>query len=62
MQEIVRLASNVLIGLSLLLWIPMIVAEGRNWPILLGSLVLGILIALGMRSSWIKKWREDEDE
>ncbi|SDF11939.1 ABC-2 type transport system permease protein [Fontibacillus panacisegetis] len=62
MQEIVRLASNVLLGLSLLLWIPMAVAEGRNWPILLGSLVLGILLALGMRSSWIKKWRDDEDE
>ncbi|MNN61688.1 hypothetical protein D3C81_1769340 [compost metagenome] len=62
MQEIVRLASNVLFGLSLLLWIPMIVAEGRNWTILLGSLILGMLLALGMRASWIKKWREDDDE
>lgn len=62
MQEIVRLASNVLFGFSLLLWIPMVAAEVRNWPILLGSFVLGILLAFGMRSSWIKKWRDDEDE
>ncbi|MNI30286.1 Bacterial ABC transporter protein EcsB [compost metagenome] len=61
-QEIVRLASTLLLSLTILLWVPMIAASDRNWPIIIGSLILGILLALGMRSSWSKKWLKDEDD
>ncbi len=61
-QEVVRLASRVLFALALLIWLPMIFAHDGNLTILIGSLVVGIALVFGMKSSWSRKWKAEEED
>lgn len=61
-QEIIRLASRTLFGLACLLWLPMWIVSDRSIPMLIGSLAAGLLLVFAMKSSWAKKWRDEEDE
>lgn len=61
-KEIVNLATRVLSGIAVILWIPMIFGPGGNLTYLLGSLAVGIVLVFGLRSTWKRKWREEEEE
>ncbi|GIP55089.1 ABC transporter permease [Paenibacillus vini] len=61
-QEVVALASRVLLAITVLMWVPMIFAPGGNLTILIGSLVVGVGLAFGMKSSWNRKWKEEEED
>ena len=58
-----RLSSRLLFAITVLLWLPMVVIPGGDALLTFGSLAAGLLLALGMRSAWKRRWREeDEDE
>jgi len=60
--EAIRLASRLLLVLAALMWIPLAVASWQdNLTWVLMSLVLAVLMVFGLRSTWVKKWK-DEDE
>ncbi|NWL88814.1 ABC transporter [Paenibacillus sp. 79R4] len=60
--EAIRLASRLLLALTVLMWIPLAAASWMDnlmWVLL--SLAISVLMVFGLRSTWIKKWK-DEDE
>ncbi|WP_178022522.1 ABC transporter permease [uncultured Paenibacillus sp.] len=58
-----RLSSRLLFAITVLLWLPMAVIPGGAAALTFGSLAAGLLLAYGMRSAWMRRWREeDEDE
>ncbi|MMZ70912.1 hypothetical protein D1872_340980 [compost metagenome] len=57
-----NLATRVLSGIAVVLWIPMIFGPGGNLTYLIGSLAVGIVLVVGLRSTWKRKWREEEEE
>ncbi|WP_334075785.1 MULTISPECIES: ABC transporter permease [Paenibacillus] len=61
-KEIVNLATRVLSGITVILWIPMIFGPGSNLTYLLGSLGLGVAFVFGLHSTWKRKWQEEEEE
>jgi ABC-2 type transport system permease protein len=61
-EEAIRLASRMLLVLTILMWIPLGVASwAGNWTWVVLSLVIAILLVFGLRASWVRKWK-DEDE
>jgi len=61
-KEIVNLATRVLSGIAVVLWIPMIFGPGGNLTYLLGSFAVGVVLVVGLRSTWKRKWQEEEEE
>ncbi|MEF2967912.1 ABC transporter permease [Paenibacillus sp. M1] len=61
-RETVALAFRVLLGIVLLVWLPMLFGPGNSALFLFGSLAAGLVLAFGLRSSWTRKWREEEEE
>ncbi|RCX19749.1 ABC-2 type transport system permease protein [Fontibacillus phaseoli] len=62
-QEVIALASRVLLAITLLMWIPMAVVPGAgSVSILFASLVAGIALVFGMKSSWKRKWKQEDEE
>ncbi|MGG6311731.1 ABC transporter permease [Paenibacillus macerans] len=57
-----RLTSRLLLGLAVLLWLPMPLVPGGDAALTFGSLVAGIVLALGMRAAWSRKWREEDED
>lgn len=61
--EIVTLASRVLLTIAILMWSPMaVIPGGGSLGLLFASLAAGIALVYGMRSSWRRKWQEEEEE
>ncbi|MFD1178311.1 ABC transporter permease [Paenibacillus puldeungensis] len=55
------LTSRLLFALVLLLWLPMVIVPGGGALLTFGSLAAGLLLALAMRGTWTRKWREDDE-
>lgn len=61
LHEVVRLASRVLLAITLLMWLPMFIRPEGNLALLFGSLIAGLILVFGMKSSWKRKWQEEEE-
>ncbi|MNC76536.1 hypothetical protein D3C75_1282770 [compost metagenome] len=48
--------------ISFVMWLPMIFVPTGDLAMKLSAIVLGGLLILGMRASWIRKWKEEEEE
>lgn len=59
---VLRLATSLLLGVAVLLWLPIIVRPGGDPLLTWGSLAGGLLLAWGMRATWARKWQEEDEE
>lgn len=60
--ETIRLASRLLLVLAVLMWIPIAAAswaDNLTWVLL--SLVLAIVLVWGLKATWVKKWKEEDE-
>ncbi|GGH34186.1 ABC transporter permease [Paenibacillus segetis] len=62
METVLRLISQLLLGLSVLMWVPMIVVPGGDLLLTIGTLAAGLLLVFALRANWSRKWSKEEEE
>lgn len=62
MNTVLRLTSRLLLGISVLMWVPMVVVPGGSLLLTLGTLIAGILLVLALRATWSRKWSKEEED
>lgn len=62
METVLRLTSRLLLGLSVLMWIPLIIIPGGSLLLTIGTLAAGLLLVFAMRATWSRKWSKEEEE
>lgn len=61
-RESAYLATRVLLGAAVLMWLPLLLQGNGEVLYLFGSLVAGVILIYGLRASWNRKWQEEEED
>lgn len=62
MDTVLRLTSRLLMGISVLMWVPMAIVPGGSLMLTLGTLVAGLMLVLALRATWSRKWSKEEED
>ncbi|AWB45837.1 ABC transporter [Paenibacillus sp. CAA11] len=62
LRAAVKLARNVQLSVTFILWLPIVVLAYNQPALALGSLAAGLLLSLFMHGARLRKWKEEEDE
>ncbi|MNJ35410.1 Bacterial ABC transporter protein EcsB [compost metagenome] len=61
-NTVISVIISFLMTISFVMWLPMLFVPTGDLAIKLSAIILGGLLILGMRASWIRKWKEEEEE